>query len=149
MTDRQTGETRETRERKRQKKEKIPTCLGLNRQSISVEPGEKAGIADGNGTAQKAKDEKERKKERKTKFLVHLYYYSLLIFLFFQHGSERINRDGNQERNTKHRIPTQAPVWRYAKFFLALLLCVSAFRCSVPFLGPVLPFTTDQTVTAL
>lgn len=72
MTDRQTGETRETRERKRQKKEKIPTCLGLNRQSISVEPGEKAGIADGNGTAQKAKDEKERKKERLNSWSIYI-----------------------------------------------------------------------------
>jgi hypothetical protein len=71
MTDRQTGETRETRERKRQKKEKIPTCLGLNRQSISVEPGEKAGIADGNGTAQKAKDEK-RKKERLNSWSIYI-----------------------------------------------------------------------------
>jgi hypothetical protein len=68
MTDRQTGETRE---RKRQKKEKIPTCLGLNRQSISVEPGEKAGIADGNGTAQKAKDEK-RKKERLNSWSIYI-----------------------------------------------------------------------------
>jgi hypothetical protein len=81
------------------------------------------------------KRQKTRKKERKTKFLVHLYYYSLLIFLFFQHGSERINRDGNQERNTKHRIPTQAPVWRYAKFFLALLLCIRRFGVRSRFLA--------------
>lgn len=149
MTDRQTGETRETRERKRQKKEKIPTCLGLNRQSISVEPGEKAGIADGNGTAQKAKDEKERKKERLNSWSI--YIIIPFWFSFFSNMEVKESIVMGIRRNTKHRIPTQAPVWRYAKFFLdlALLLCVSAFRCSVPFLGPVLPFTTDQTVTAL
>ena len=127
MTERQ----RATEERK---KKKIPTCLGLNRQSISVDPG---------GGRHRWWKWHSTKGKRKKEMLYRIEKKALSVFLkmyifsFFplQVGSERINRDVNRD---KHKTENS--------LYYKLLFGVTRLDLSVPFhqiLARVLPISRE------